>query len=222
MFVVVQNDPEVPAGTYGDHLRNRGVPFETVRPYAGESLPDAVEVRRAIVLGGAMGVCDTDRFPFLAEVKRFIGACVQGETPFLGICLGGQLLADVLGGKVTANSPYGEKGTLPVSLTAAGEADPLFAGLGRDFITFQWHNDSFAVPPGGVLLASSAACQNQAFRYGRNAYGTQFHPEVNGEIVAQWVRDSAGGEPLRSAFAANESLYRQAALRLLINFLAIE
>ncbi|WP_246525533.1 type 1 glutamine amidotransferase [Geomobilimonas luticola] len=225
LLTIVQNDPEVPLGSYADYLAELAVPYRTVQPSRGEMLPEAEGVAAAIILGGAMGVHDTDRHPFLHEVKHFIAEMVDGEVPLLGICLGGQLLADVLGATVTYNSPHREKGTLPVILTEKGESDPLFAGVSREFVSFQWHNDSFLVPEGGVLLASSPTCPGQAFRYGPVAYGTQFHPEVNRRIIADW----SGRTPERMVrtrhyqeeFDLRLREYDAASRRILLNFLNI-
>jgi len=225
MLIVIQNDPEVPLGAYADYLAELGVKYRTVHTYVGEALPPLMEASAIIVLGGAMGVHDTDRHPFLAGVKSFIRAALEREVPFLGICLGGQLLADVLGARVTANSPYGEKGTLPVTLTGAGAVDPLFAGLDRQFVSFQWHNDSFAIPVGAVHLASSPACPNQAFRIGTSAFGTQFHPEMNRQIVAEWSSwtpaTAARTSEFLSRFDSRAAEYRSASRCLLANFLRI-
>jgi GMP synthase (glutamine-hydrolysing) len=225
MLHIIQNDPEVPAGNFNETIANLNVPCRTVHPYAGEALPQAAEVSAAIVLGGAMGVHDTDRHPFLAQVKDFISECIRRETPLFGVCLGGQLLADVLGGRVTINSPCREKGTLAVRLTAAGERDPLFAGVPREFITFQWHNDAFEIPAAGTLLASSAVCPGQAFRYGPCAWGTQFHPEVDRAIVDCWARWTKKTAPLAdellAAFIREELTYLELSRRLLGNFLKL-
>jgi GMP synthase-like glutamine amidotransferase len=225
MLIIVQNDPEVPCGAWGERLREKGVAFRIVRPDTGEELPLPGEFPAAIVLGGAMGVHDTDRHPFLLPFKAWLGAVVARETPLLGICLGGQLLADVLGARVRSPSPYGEKGTMSVTLTPAGEADPLFAGVAREFTTFQWHNDAFEVPEGGVRLAFSPACPNQAFRFGSSAWGTQFHPEMNRGLVdlwARWTEETAGrADDFLADFGRGEERYRDASDRLLANFLRI-
>ncbi len=223
MLLIIQNDPEVPPGNFSDTIASMGVPCRVAHPYKGEALPPVDEIAAAIVLGGAMGAHDTARHPVLGGVKTYIRSCVVTETPFLGICLGGQLLADVLGGRVIAGSPYGEKGTLPVTLTAAGEKDPLFAGILREFISFQWHNDSFEVPEGGIHLASSVACPGQAFRFGRCAWGTQFHPEVNRAIVDCWARWTEETAPrvdvFLDRFSRSEQTYLETSRRLLGNFL---
>lgn len=223
MLHIIQNDRDVPPGNFSATISEMGVVSRLVRPYSGEGLPASAEVSAAIVLGGAMGVHDDDKYPFLVEVKNFIQACVRTETPLLGVCLGGQLLADVLGGKVASNSPYREKGTIAVTLTPAGERDPLFAGISRQFVTFQWHNDSFAIPPGAVLLASSDACPGQAFSFGSAAWGTQFHPEVDRSTVDCWVRWSKKTAPLLDGFLDDfdrtEQRYLEVSRRLLGNFL---
>ena len=225
MLIIIQNDPEVPLGSYADFLADMHVPYRTLHPYAGESLPAPECPDAIILLGGAMGVHDTDRHPFLHDVKGFILAAVERQVPLLGICLGGQLLAHVLGAEVVSGSPFGEKGTLPVRLTDAGKVDPLFTGIGPEFASFQWHNDSFATPAGGVHLAFSAACPNQAFRYGANAYGTQFHPELNREIVAEWCswtsKTAAMTHEFLTAFDVHATGYRNASHLLLANFLRI-
>ncbi|HEY6873181.1 MAG TPA: type 1 glutamine amidotransferase [Geobacteraceae bacterium] len=224
MLVVIQNDPEVPLGAFAGQVAEEGVPHRTVRPYAGESLPPLSGVTAALVLGGAMGVHDEDRHPFLAGVKGFVRECMARAIPFLGICLGGQLLADVLGAPVTPNA-CGERGSLTVRLSPEGRMDPLFAGVPEEFVTFQWHNDCFALPQGAVLLASSPACPGQAFRFGGNAYGLQFHPEVDRAIVRLWARETAETAPAAGRFLADfivrEDDYRRASRRLFDNFLQI-
>lgn len=223
MLVIIQNDSEVPLGAFGGYLSEEGVTFRIVRPYGGEALPALEEVSAVIVLGGAMGVHDTGRHAFLAPLKGWIRDIVSREVPFLGICLGGQLLADVLGAQVVSGSPYGEKGTLHVFLTSEGEDDPLFADLPAEFVTFQWHNDSFEIPDGAIRLAYSPACPNQAFRLGGNAWGTQFHPEVDRAIVDCWARWSeetaSSADRFLADFAAREDAYRTASRQILANFL---
>ena len=224
MLYIIQNDPEVPLGEYGRDLNGLGVTWRLFRPFLGEALPELEAGSAVLVLGGAMGVHDLEEHPFLLTVKKFVHRVVEQDVPFLGICLGGQLLADVMGGAVTGKC-QGEKGSLPVMLTVEGLTDPLFAGVGESFVTFQWHNDTFATPPGGVRLADSPACRNQAFRIGSWAYGLQFHPEVDGEIVAAWSRadsstSSESGE-LVADFVAKLAPYRSASRRILENFLNI-
>jgi GMP synthase (glutamine-hydrolysing) len=225
MLLIIQNDPEVPPGNFGETVRSLDILCRIVHPYRGETLPPISEASAAIALGGAMGVHDIAEHPFLVQVKSFIWECVRTETPFLGVCLGGQLLADILGGRVTARSHYGEKGTLKVHRTAAGEGDPLFSGIPHEFVTFQWHSDSFEIPAGGTHLASSPACAGQAFRFGANAWGIQFHPEVDRSIVDCWARWTGETAPHAERFLADfkcaEQSYLDVSRRLLGNFLRI-
>ena len=225
MLAVVQNDPEVPLGAYGEYLQAWGVPFRLVRPYAGEELPLPSVCTAVIVLGGAMGVHEEDRHPFLVTLKQWLAPLVVRGVPYLGICLGGQLLADVLHARVHSPSPHGEKGTLGVTLTPEGEADPLFAGVPSEFVTFQWHDDAFEIPAGAIRLASSAACPNQAFRFGCSAWGTQFHPEVTVGIVdlwASWSEETAAqADEFAEEFADAADAYQSASTQLLANFLSI-
>lgn len=224
MIHIIQNDPEVPAGIVGDELQRRGVEQFVVRLYAGEPLPEASSARGIIVLGGAMGANDDARFIFLAGLKQFIGDVVRREIPFLGICLGGQLLSIATGGELTSNF-QGEKGTCMISLTDEGRRDPLFQGIESSFVSFQWHNDSFSIPPGGVRLASTATCRNQAFRIGEKAWGLQFHPEVNRNIVREWSLWTPDTAAQCDEFVANfqecEEAYRVVSRRLVENFLEI-
>ncbi len=212
---ILQLDPEVPAGVFADLLAEWQVHFRLLRPDLGEPLPTGGAP--VIVLGGRMGVHDEEAHPFLAEVKAFMAACLASATPLLGICLGGQLLSAVAGGVVTSQS-RGEKGLVAITLSGAGAADPLFAGLGSDLSAFEWHNDSFTIPPGAVPLAGSATCPGQAFRLGR-AWGLQFHPEVDEAIVAAWSRGDPDREALITAFAAAAATHRALAAALLANFL---
>jgi len=214
---IIQSDPRVPAGVFAELLADWQLPVRILRPDFGDALP--ANAAAVIVLGGAMGVHDEARHPFLREVKSFMGRMLSDGTPLFGICLGGQLLADVAGGVVSSNH-NGEKGLVNVDLTAAGAGDPLFAGIGQRFQAFQWHNDSFTIPPGALHLAASSACPGQTFRLG-NAWGVQFHPEVDGDIVTTWSERAPDRERLTVEFTVAEAVHRSLARRLLANFLAI-
>lgn len=214
---IIQCDPTVPVGVFGVLLTEWQVAFRITRPAAGEPLP--ADTQAVIILGGTMGVHDAPSHPFLSPLKTFMAQAVAAGTPLLGICLGAQLLADVSGGVVSSNC-CGEQGLVKVSLTAAGLADPLFADCDRQFQAFQWHNDSFSIPPAALHLAASARCSGQGFRIG-NAWGIQFHPEVDRQIVAAWSQHSQAGAAMLDAFAAAEAEHLCLAKRLLANFLRV-
>jgi len=216
MVLVIQCDSRVPSGIYGEYLQEHRVSYRETRLFAGDTLPPLEQVTAALVLGGYMGVADTDEFPFLVDLKAWLKTALDGGLPLLGICLGGQLLAEVAGGKVHSDR-RGEQGLQTVSLTAAGKKDPLFSGISSSFTVFEWHHDSFEISADALLLASSSACPGQAFRFG-NAYGLQFHPEVNATIVDEWA--AVVGQPhLSAAFSLQADNLRRPSLRLLVNFL---
>jgi len=221
MFIIVQNDPLCPPGVCLQLLARSGRPFRTVASYREEPLPDHAQLCGVIVLGGVMGVHETARFPHLEAVRAFMGAALRTGTPLLGICLGGQLLAQLAGGLVTSRSPHVEKGICQVNLTAEGASDPLFSGVANPFVTFQFHDDSFTPPPGAILLASSNACPAQAFRLGGNAYGVQFHPEVDHSIVASWDQLLQPRLDLLSRFDSVRAAFDAASHSILANFISL-
>lgn len=218
MILLIQNDPRVPAGLFGQHPEEGRMSMRLVRLFAGEDLPAPGRAAGIIVLGGYMGVHDEAEYLFLRPLKTFLRKSVEAATPLLGLCLGGQLLAEVLGAQVHRNR-HGERGLHPVNLTPAGRKDPLFGGIPSPFRAFQWHNDSFEVPGGAVHLASSPICPAQAFRFG-NAWGLQFHPEVDVDIVAEWSRTSGAGEEHAASFRREKEALHQFSRHLFNNFLA--
>jgi GMP synthase (glutamine-hydrolysing) len=135
-----------------------------------------------IVMGGPMAVYERDRYPFLGEELRLIAQALKADKPVLGVCLGSQLLATVLGATV-APAPQKEIGWYPVTLTEHGPTDRLLADVEPSFVAFHWHGDIFTLPEGATPLAASRVTAHQAYRYGRTAYGFLFHMEVTEDIV---------------------------------------
>jgi len=186
--VVLQNEPEAPAGYLGDALDRRGVPWTVVHMAAGDVPPAIDEVSAVVSLGGAMGAYEEAAFPFLAAQKRYLAACTEAGIPVLGICLGCQLLADALGGR-TYRAEEAEVVLAASDATPAGAADPVVAALdGKRLIRF--HQDTFDVPPGTEVLAYGGGFP-QAFRVGASL-GIQPHPEVTPAIFADWVGEGSG------------------------------
>lgn len=173
--------------TLGDFFSRKGVPAKTLNLHNGDPLPENLDGITAVVcLGGPMNVYEEDKYAFLAPETAFIQKLCAAQIPYLGICLGSQLLAKALGARV-AKSPVKEIGFYDASLTPVGEADPLFKGITTDFPVYHWHEDMWLLPQGALLLASGSGCPNQAFRYGKNAYGLQFHVEITDEIIRSWA-----------------------------------
>jgi GMP synthase-like glutamine amidotransferase len=146
-------------------------------------------------MGGPMSVNDDEELPWLHAEKRLIAEAAGAGLPFFGACLGCQLLAASLGGTVAAGSAP-EVGMLPVYLTDEAVSDPVFSDLPRELPTLQWHGDTFSLPERAVLLASSPAYPHQAFRWGRAAYGIQFHLELSREMAEEWTRVPAYADSL--------------------------
>ena len=166
-------------------LRERGASLHRVELDEGEPLPERGAFDAIVAMGGPMSATDDDELPWLPAERRLIAEAVHADVPFFGVCLGVQLLAASLGARVYPG-PAPEVGLLPVTLTDAALDDRVFAGLPQEFVTLQWHCDTFDLPAHAVRLAASPAYENQAFRY-RRAYGLQFHLEVSGQMAAEWA-----------------------------------
>jgi GMP synthase (glutamine-hydrolysing) len=184
--LVLQHIACEPPGVYEDVLRERGAVIHRVELDEGDALPDWREFDAIVAMGGPMSVNDEEELPWLRAEKALIAEAVRGGIPFFGACLGVQLLAASLGAVVSPGLAP-EVGLLPVFLTEAAADDPVFSALPHEFLTLQWHGDTFSLPEGAVLLASSPAYQHQAFRWGRRAYGIQFHLEVSREMAEEWA-----------------------------------
>jgi GMP synthase (glutamine-hydrolysing) len=140
-----------------------------------------------IVLGGPMSVNDADRLPHLTTEMKLIEDALRKDLPVLGICLGAQLIAKTLGASVYPN-PEKEIGWYDVSPTDEAARDPLLGMFRKSEKIFHWHGETFDIPKSTLHLAFSALCANQAFRYGTNVYGLQFHLEVDEPIIDRWLR----------------------------------
>jgi GMP synthase-like glutamine amidotransferase len=201
--LVVRHVPHEGLGTIADALCRGRVEFTIVDAFGmgsrrRESPPTtAFDPRKwagLIVMGGPMNVDEVDRYPFLADEVGWLRQAVEARLPMLGVCLGAQLLAKALGSKVYANQ-IKEIGWYDVELLPAAEEDCIFQAIAKppapgNMNVFQWHGDTFDLPPGAVQLARSEQCENQAFRYGQSAYGLQFHIEVTAEIINDWLCES--------------------------------
>ncbi len=176
-------------GYISEFLQENGIPYEVVDLYQEDQLPEEPEDYGAVVvMGGPMNAYEDDVFPYLKPEKELIRRCIEKRVPFLGVCLGGQLLAVAAGSDVVVNEAR-EIGWLDVHLTEEGQGNPLFEGLPSSFPVFQWHHDMFEIPLGCPRLAESRACRNQAFSVEDLMYGLQFHLETSHEDIVKWGRE---------------------------------
>ncbi len=183
-------------GTLGSYLENSGHVMRAVCLHRNDRFPkDLRGLKAVVVLGGPMNVDEEARYPFLKDEITFLKKAISDGVPIFGICLGAQLIAKACGARVR-KSPIKEVGWSKVNLTSEGMKDPLFEGMHNSLDVFQWHEDTFDLPEGAILLASSSDCPNQAFRINNNVYGFQFHVEVTKEMVESWIANYLGKDAL--------------------------
>jgi GMP synthase (glutamine-hydrolysing) len=200
--VVLQHTPTEGPGRVAVALAARGISSEVRAVYAGDAVPeDLARDEVLVVMGGPMGVAEagSPQYPFLAAELALLRRLVAREAPVLGICLGAQLLAAAAGARVYPMTRVALGGGRELArevgwgavdfVAAAGE--PVLAGLGRQEQMLHWHGDTFDLPSGATLLASTPLCPHQAFRLGAREVALQFHCELEAESIAVWVREDA-------------------------------
>jgi GMP synthase-like glutamine amidotransferase len=175
------------AANIGRWAKLRGHSLTYTHFFKEETLPPLERVDMLTIMGGPMNVYEHDVYPWLAAEKQFIRQAIDAGKKIVGVCLGAQLLADVLGGRVTANA-HKEIGWHTVTLTPQAAQSKVFSALPPELQVFHWHGDTFSLPPGAVHLASSAACENQAFQVGETVLGLQFHMEYTKESIEKMLK----------------------------------
>jgi GMP synthase-like glutamine amidotransferase len=198
----LQHVPYEGVGLIEDWAETRGHELSGTLMFAEPSgtleLPDLDELDLLVIMGGPMNVYEHDGYPWLTGEKDFIRSCISRGKDVLGICLGAQLIADVLGGEVT-RAPHEEIGWYPVELTGAGRRLEVFAHFPDRFTTLQWHGDTFSIPPGATHAAFSEAVPNQAFTFDdERVIGLQFHLEETLETLEELIQVAGGDLPARS------------------------
>ena len=187
--LVFQHVPYEILGTLDPLLRRGGYRVRYVnfgREPDAEPEVDTEKYDGLIILGGPMNVDMTEEYPHLETEVRLIRKMMAQDAFILGICLGAQLIAKSLGATVRKN-PEKEIGWYDVTLTEEGKADPVMGHLVDTRSIFEWHGDAYDIPEGAVHLATSPTCADQAFRYGTNVYGFQFHMEVDAALIERWL-----------------------------------
>ncbi len=182
--LVIQNIAAESAGTIIDYLDSRTMPYQLTRSFESTGFPSAKDISAIINLGCPLSMTVYQNYPYLKNLFNYVAQAVREDTPYLGICFGGQMLAKVLGAEVRPNKVK-EIGASSVRLTTQGKADPLFDGFESSFPVFQWHTDTFKIPHGAAQLAEGDLCANQAFRSNRQV-ALQFHLETRAADIALW------------------------------------
>lgn len=205
ILVIVHQATSNP-GLVGEKLRSRGYHLDIRCPALGDSLPKTMTQHAGtIVFGGPMSANDDDTLPFIRTELNWIAMAVASGRPYLGICLGAQLLARVLGAQVLPH-PEGQR--------EIGYCDLQPTPLGMPYFTmpmsvYHWHNEGFMLPAGAVHLATGDTFPHQAFRYGEAAFGLQFHPEMTTQLIDDWTTrgaeqlDLPGAQPRDRHFAGH-------------------
>jgi len=203
--VLIHADQEGPA-RLGDLLREAGWILRPYQLFLGDAVPPSIpRGDLLVVMGGPMGVGDvgSPAYQFLAPEADLLRRCLADDTPIIGICLGAQLIAHAAGARVyplTVGDPpvrHREVGWGALHFTATAQDEPVLAGLDPSEIVLHWHGDTFNLPRGATLLASTLACPNQFFRLGQRVWGLQFHVEVTASLVPLWL--AADAEFVRTA-----------------------
>lgn len=193
-------------GIFRDFWKADGHEWDAVELDEGDIIPPLEDYDLLVVMGGPQDVWQEDIHPwFVAEKAAIRRWVIELGRPYLGICLGHQLLAAALNGDVTLMQAP-EVGLADVSFTTEGRQDPLFAGMGAGMSTFQWHGAEISkLPEGAVVLAGNAACRTQAIRWGDYAYGLQYHVEIVKTTVSDWEAVPAYKASLEAALGTEEA-----------------
>lgn len=186
-------------------LAEKSIPVSCTALYQNNSFPSLSDFDCLIIMGGPMSVYDdASRYPWLPDEKKFIKASIEADKIVIGICLGAQLIADVLGANVYPGKNK-EIGWFPVKKT--GNTSVLDAVWPNGFYAFHWHGDTFDIPENAVHILESDACKNQGFVYRENVFAFQFHLESTGDSIEQLI-DNCGDELKETPFIQNADTIR--------------
>ena len=209
--LVIENDSAAPLDLVEQWLTESGLIVDVIRPHAGDLLPSALpaQYQGLIALGGRMGAHDDEQFGWLTTERSVLKDVIAQDLPFVGICLGGQLLATAVDGK-SVRTPDPEAGVVQVQVTDKAVDDLLFGPLaGQTVPATGWHQDYIIdLPEDAVIIGSTPQCPVHAFRIGKNVYGLQFHPEASTDTVKTWVEPSS--DVLQKLNKSGESIVSEA------------
>ncbi len=202
------------AANIGTWAEQHGCTITNTQLYTGAPLPKIEQIDALAIMGGPMNVYQHRDYPWLLAEKRFIEKAIGTGIPTIGVCLGAQLVADVLGAKVVQN-PHIEIGWFKVQMVAesqagvgANDCSPLLRDLPMRFTAFHWHGDTFEIPSGAIRIAQSRACRNQAFEYAGHVLGLQFHLEYSAQSIEKMLAH-CGHELVQAPFVQDRERITQ-------------
>ncbi|HEY7418957.1 MAG TPA: type 1 glutamine amidotransferase [Ktedonobacteraceae bacterium] len=208
--LVLQHIVENPAGRVGDILNEHMIPYDDIH-VGKDHLPDPTQYQAIIVLGGSQHIYDKNRYPYTTHEEIYLHHAIRQEIPYLGMCLGGQLLANAFQAPVK-RLPKTHIGFIRIYFNEEGQKDPLYQGLSGYQQAFQWHEDCFELPRGATAIAHHEDGSNQAFRYGRHAYGLQYHVEITEDMLNSWLHNPTLKDEFTGAYGIE--LYHKVELDL--------
>lgn len=178
---------------------SRKYPVTSTRLFEDQELPAQADFDWLVIMGGPMNIYEEEKYPWLLREKEFIKTAINKNKVVLGLCLGAQLIADVIGGRVIQNQ-HKEIGWFPVAFTKEALELPEFYYLPPAPVVFEWHGDTFIdLPEESMLLASNEVCKNQAFLYRQRVYGFQFHMENTMQIITGLI-ENCGDEMVEGPY----------------------
>ncbi len=175
-------------GLIKEWAKERGHKISSTKFYEKYNIPNTNDYDALIIMGGSMSVHDEEIYPWLKKEKQHIKQAIENKKPILGICLGAQLIADALGAEIS-NAPVKEIGWLPIAWSDEAMGNKILAGINSAMNVLHWHGEQFSIPEGATHLASSKACANQAFLYGSNIIGLQFHLEMDENSINEIIKN---------------------------------